>query len=68
MITCAYNIFKSAENDENLSACIDDNGKSLARCILACNDSDCEMECVEQFKTKHKDCPCQVSYLFIKVG
>ena len=61
---CSNDNLKSPEKDENMSACIDENGKSLARCILACNDSDCKMECVEEFETKHQDCPCQVSLTF----
>ena len=38
---------------------------SLARCIYNCEDnSDCEASCVEQFKTRTEDCPCEVGPIF----
>ena len=46
----------------NWNQCLDVNGASLARCIYNCNDnSDCEDECVSQFKGRTDDCPCEVS-------
>ena len=55
---------KEANGDWNV--CIDDNGSKLGRCIYACNNDDaCEDQCVEQFKTRQFDCPCEVkSFVF----
>ena len=37
---------------------------SLARCIYNCDDnSDCENECVSQFKGRTSNCPCEVSIM-----
>ena len=40
---------------------MDTNGQSLARCIYNCGDDEsCETDCVQQFKAKTDDCPCEV--------
>ena len=39
---------------------------SLARCIYSCEDnSDCEAACVDQFKLRTEDCPCEVCTYYI---
>ena len=47
--------------NENWNNCLDINGQGLARCIYNCkDDTECEADCVEQFKTKTENCPCEV--------
>ena len=42
--------------------CIDDNSLSLGRCIYQCEGLEiCELACVEEFKTKQTDCPCEAN-------
>ena len=37
----------------------------MGRCIYACNNEEaCEDQCVDQFKTRQFDCPCEVHGLF----
>ena len=53
----------------NWNVCIDENGSKLGRCIYACNNNDdCEDQCVEQFKTRQYDCPCEVDFLVLAAG
>ena len=57
-------IFKDLETNQDWNICIDDNGSKLGRCIYACNNDDaCEDQCVDQFKTRQFNCPCEVQYL-----
>ena len=54
-------IFQEKEANGDWNICIDDNGSKLGRCINACNnDHACEDQCVEQFKIRQFDCPCEV--------
>ena len=56
------NVFQDVTANEDWNQCLDSNGMSLARCIYNCGDnSDCEIDCVANFKTKTLDCPCEVS-------
>ena len=49
----------------NWNKCLDVNGASLARCIYNCGDNgDCEAACVDEFKIRTDDCPCEVCTLF----
>ena len=49
----------------NWNKCLDINGMSLGRCIYNCEDNEeCEASCVEQFKTRTDDCPCEVGINF----
>ena len=47
--------------------CIDDNGSKLGRCINACNNNVaiewCEDQCLNQFKFRQSNCPCEVKCL-----
>ena len=53
--------FQDVTQNSNWNNCLDTNGQSLARCIYNCNDdAACEADCVDQFKTKTEDCPCEV--------
>ena len=66
--------FQDVTENANWNKCIDDNGASLARCIYHCNnDSNCEASCIEQFKIRTNDCPCEVSPCYhrsclVKIG
>ena len=43
---------------------MDKNGSKLGRCIYACNNNDtCEDQCVDLFKFRQFDCPCEVQCL-----
>ena len=58
-------IFQDVTENSNWNKCLDVNGMSLARCIYNCADNgDCEDACVEQFKIRTEDCPCEVSSMF----
>ena len=40
--------------------CLDDNSLSLGRCIYQCDNHElCELGCLEEFKTRQTDCPCE---------
>ena len=55
----------SPQNEDNLNTCIKENSIELGQCILDCNENkSCEEACVEQFKSDHDNCPCQVEILF----
>ena len=57
--------FQEKETNADWNDCIDDNGSKLGRCIYSCNNNDtCEDQCVDQFKTRQFDCPCEVKYSF----
>ena len=57
-------IFQDVTENANWNKCLDVNGMSLARCIYNCVDNgDCEDACVEQFKIRTEDCPCEVSQI-----
>ena len=54
--------FQDVTANADWNKCLDTNGMSLARCIYHCaDDADCEANCLQQFKTKTDDCPCEVS-------
>ena len=56
---------QNVEENPNWNKCLDQNGMSLARCIYSCEDnSDCEAACVDQFKIRTEDCPCEVGSYF----
>ena len=53
--------FQDVTENVNWNKCLDINGMSLGRCIYNCEDNeDCEASCVDQFKTRTDDCPCEV--------
>ena len=52
------------EDDPQWNRCIDANSLTLGRCIHHCDgDQSCENDCVNGFKMKQMDCPCEVSSL-----
>ena len=54
-------IIQDVTENVNWNKCLDINGMSLGRCIYNCEDNeDCEASCVDQFKTRTDDCPCEV--------
>ena len=58
-------LIQDVEENFNWNKCLDQNGMTLGRCIYSCEDnSECEAACVEQFKTRTEDCPCEVSGFF----
>ena len=62
-------MLQEKESNGDWNICIDENGSKLGRCIYACNNNDaCEDQCVEQFKTRQNDCPCEVNFLAIVSG
>ena len=59
-------VFQDVTENANWNKCLDVNGASLARCIYNCEENaECEASCVEQFKTRTEDCPCEVDFLFL---
>ena len=53
--------FQDVTENVNWKRCLDMNGNTLAICIYNCEDnSDCENNCVSQFKDSTADCPCEV--------
>ena len=54
-------------NEENLKSCVKQNSIDLGQCIIDCNENeDCEAACISNFKSQHKNCPCQVSPDFVR--
>ena len=54
-------IFQDVTENVNWNKCLDDIGMSLGRCIYKCqNNSDCENDCVFEFKVNTANCPCEV--------
>ena len=50
------------EENPDWNRCIDDNSIMLGRCVHACNDDQgCEDDCLNRFKTRQLNCPCEVS-------
>ena len=55
--------FQDFNDNNEWNKCIDQNSLTLGRCIHACdNDGNCENACLNQFKTRQSDCPCEVLY------
>ena len=49
------------QNKQNLETCRNEKSLDLGLCIIECNyDLGCEYSCVDTFKDKYRDCPCQV--------
>ena len=58
-------VIQAVEENPNWNKCLDQNGMTLGRCIYSCEDNEeCESACVQQFKTRTEDCPCEVSGFF----
>ena len=58
--------FQDLHDNNEWNNCIDQNSLTLGRCIHACDsDGDCENNCVNEFKTRQIDCPCEVRYYII---
>ena len=52
------------ESNPDWNACIDTNGIAMGRCVHACNgNEECEFDCLNGFKTRQLDCPCEVSFI-----
>ena len=55
------------ETNQEWNRCLDENGVSLGRCVYDCKDNeDCEDQCLERFKIRQIECPCEVSYIATK--
>ena len=51
------------QNKQNLETCRNEKSLDLGLCIIECNnDLGCEYACVDTFKEKYGDCPCQVLF------
>ena len=57
------------QNELNLEACRKEKSIDLGLCIIQCNnDQNCENLCVDTFKNKYEECPCQVVFrTFLKI-
>ena len=56
--------FQARESNTQWNRCIDDNSLSLGRCIYQCQNHElCEVGCLEEFKTRQTDCPCEENCL-----
>ena len=54
------------ESNPDWNACIDTNGIAMGRCVHACNENEaCESDCLNAFKTRQMNCPCEVSSISI---
>ena len=64
MITDGCNpIIKDLETNQDWNICIDDNGATLGRCIYACDgNKSCEDNCLDGFKSRQANCPCEVPF------
>ena len=50
------------ESNPDWKMCFDHNGMTMARCVHACDGNEaCELDCLDKFKTRQMDCPCEVS-------
>ena len=59
----AHNLscFQDLETNQDWNICIDDNGATLGRCVYACDGNEsCEAECLDSFKSRQANCPCEV--------
>ena len=53
---------KDMESNDDWNICIDSNSITMGRCVHACHgDESCEKDCLDGFKTRQLDCPCEVS-------
>ena len=51
----------SPQNEDNLQQCLKKKSIDLGKCIIDCkNDQSCEQSCVNLFKVRYDECPCQV--------
>ena len=51
----------SSQNEDNLQECKKEKSIDLGQCIIDCNDDQsCEQSCVNFFKVRYDECPCQV--------
>ena len=57
---CSCSNFPSEENDFNGDLCLKINSVEYGECILNCDFEACDERCLEIFKTRNKECPCQV--------
>ena len=59
----------NSKDDSNYINCKNDKSMILGQCIIDCvRMLDCEKSCIEEFKTQHDKCPCQVSKLMSHKG
>ena len=61
---CVCGANPSPQNVDNLNNCTSVNSMDLGECILDCTKTGnklCDESCVEDFRTQHQSCPCQVS-------
>ena len=59
-------IFKDLETNQDWNIRIDENGATLGRCVYACDGNEsCETDCLDSFKIRQTNCPCEVPSYFI---
>ena len=60
-----YLIFKEPLSEEdiyNKDLCMKANSVIAGNCVLKCGgDSSCEYNCIDDFRSRNDDCPCEVS-------
>ena len=57
---CGENMTR--QNEDNFKECMQEKSIDLGRCIVDCKDDQlCEQSCVDLFKSRYDECPCQVS-------
>ena len=59
---CVCGLNPSQQNVDNLKNCTGVNSMDLGQCILDCKGGNkaCDESCVDDFRTQHQSCPCQV--------
>ena len=58
---CVCDENQSPQNEDNLQQCKKEKSIDLGQCIIDCkNDQSCEQSCVNLFKVRYDECPCQV--------
>lgn len=46
--------------------CTNSKCPSLTACIFGCDDDNCLLACIKEFKEQHVDCPCEVDFIFFR--
>ena len=58
---CVCGENQSPQNKDNLEQCMKEKSIDLGQCIIDCKgDESCEQSCVNLFKDRYNQCPCQV--------
>ena len=59
-------LVKDMESNADWNICIDHNGMTMGRCVHACDGNEaCELDCLNAFKIRQMNCPCEVSIISV---